>query len=696
MEWLSKLARNLKDFTQIVDGWQAFQLQWQLKHGLPPNVSHKALLERYVGWAYICASRNASAMASVPLRLYATRSTGEQKSRRNARKLSREEVKSLRGRTFGMKTASRLSNAEDVEEILEHPFLDLMQNINTQENEFEHREKTSIYQDCCGNAYWYVETNPVLGIPTALYLLPSQYVKVVPDRKTLIGGFLYGSDPNTAHLFKPEEVIHFRMPNPNSIYYGLGCIQAAVTAVDRYAAMDEYDASYSRNLGVPPFMVRYKVGKSTPEQRKEIESEWNRVIRSKNAGKIKVADNDWEIEKLATEPKEMGFAEGRKWTRLEIADAFGVPIALLDTENVNLANARTALFQYQKFSIAPRLIRMEQKLNERMMPYYDEPRLFVAFDDCVPEDEEFELKRHTEYLKNKVITVNEVRAHEGMDPVEWGDEPTPDPSPSISIGGNDNNKLPAKRLRVLKSHEGKALPPLDQNEKAFSDSLKDIFNFQKDEVLRLVSAGAIDFEWLEMDGQVMAIASVAKSHLVQAFNDGTEHGASLTKDLKLREDETEAFITNHAFQFAKEINRTTHVALKNALKEAVRNGDTPDKLASRIEEVFDGFEQADRAEMIARTELARAYTGGMLKQWRDSGMVSAKVWDASHGDACPICVELHGTEIPLKSRFARVGDTIAGVAITYEDLNGPPAHPNCLCTLQPVMKEEFVPGLNQE
>ena len=74
----------------------------------------------------------------------------------------------------------------------------------------------------------------------------------------------------------------------------------------------------------------------------------------------------------------------------------------------------------------------------------------------------------------------------------------------------------------------------------------------------------------------------------------------------------------------------------------------------------------DRADLIARTELASAYLDGQLTQHRRNGYSYAR-WSATGERACPYCVSREG------------------VVYLIEDLDGAiPAHPRCRCTVAPV------------
>lgn len=123
---------------------------------------------------------------------------------------------------------------------------------------------------------------------------------------------------------------------------------------------------------------------------------------------------------------------------------------------------------------------------------------------------------------------------------------------------------------------------------------------------------------------------------------------------------------------------------------------TRDEIRSLIEDVFDDVAPAEdlsariadtigddaRAETIARTETMRASNEGVQESWDqavEEGLLTGKeqqVWIVTPDDRlCPICEPLDGVTAPLDGEFESDGETF----------NGPPAHPNCRCTvgLQP-------------
>jgi len=84
----------------------------------------------------------------------------------------------------------------------------------------------------------------------------------------------------------------------------------------------------------------------------------------------------------------MDFIESMKFTRDDILTAFKVPKPLVAVvDDVNRANAETAMFIFLSETIKPEITRLIEKFNEEMVyPDFDD-RLFLDFDDPTPEIE---------------------------------------------------------------------------------------------------------------------------------------------------------------------------------------------------------------------------------------------------------------------------------------------------------------------
>lgn len=156
----------------------------------------------------------------------------------------------------------------------------------------------------------------------------------------------------------------------------------------------------------------------------------------------------------------------------------------------------------------------------------------------------------------------------------------------------------------------------------------------------------------------------------------------------LAPDQTNPRLRNIAALLAKRvlgIDEFTKEQIGTAIEEGLRRGYSIDQIARGFEKenyggvrgVFtnaiegDGI-TASRAERIARTETAFSYSRASTAAFEDAGL-SKKEWLLGIGDERGICQELNGEVVGLNDSFSDGSFT-------------PPAHPNCTCTVLPVIE----------
>lgn len=193
------------------------------------------------------------------------------------------------------------------------------------------------------------------------------------------------------------------------------------------------------------------------------------------------------------------------------------------------------------------------------------------------------------------------------------------------------------------------------------------------------------------------IADVSKTQLIAVAKDGASRAllALGITDEGITEqvfDEAVAWATARAAELVGKSwdddgnlvdNPDADMAITDSLREEIR-GEVADalseglpaaELADNIEDIG-GF-SAERAEMIARTEIIRSNGQGQLSAMRGSGVVDKKAWSTSEdGDTCDDCTDNADADaIDLDDDFPSGDDA-------------PPAHPNCRCVLTSVIESD--------
>lgn len=391
--------------------------------GASPRYEIKDSVQKCNSIAYNCASRNAVGRASSPLRLFSVRATGEDLPKiAPFNRMPHREQKAIIARVRKAITPSqvaRWSNGEVIE-ITDHPFLDLMRQVNPYRNSFDHMEETSLFEDCSGNAYWYILSGRGVqaGIPTELWLLPSQLVTIVIDQKRFIKGYMFGNNLNKGVALTPDEVIHFRRPNMANRYYGMGRIEAAFQEISGNNAITQLEWDRARTHGIQDLWFKVKNGDLTDAQRRDMEYEFaNSFAANRRDPRPIITGQEVDVTNIAWSPRDLLAMGSRAFNQQIIVNAFGQSTALWN-DTANRATAEAAIYSWAKFEIDPANMRMAQKLNEQLLPMYDGgDRLFCAFEPQAQEDKEFLLRQETADRTGNVRTINEIRQGRGLEPL---------------------------------------------------------------------------------------------------------------------------------------------------------------------------------------------------------------------------------------------------------------------------------------
>lgn len=396
----------------------------------PINHSSVELIKLNKGFVGICNQKVASTMASIPLRLYAARSRSSEKILYAHKKLNSVQQDEIKLRTKSLS----IKNSPEIIEVIEHPAFEVLNNVNDGDlNYHDLIELTGQYLGLIGNSFWSIEQKGN-KTPIGIRVLPAEYTTVrVTDAMKIIG---YRVSINTGlnQDFDVEDVIHYKNVSPGLFWqmrgssystglYGMGDVEQVLDEVYLYDAINNYLRALTENNAIPSGIIKYKAGRLDQHTLVDVEKQWNRALRTwKQAGKVKVMDQDFDFTPLSLPPKELDFSEGRRWLRNVISNAIGVPEDLLMTENSNKASSSTAIGNFYRFTIKPKLIRIQERLNSDFITYFDD-NLFFQFDECVPADQVVELRQEQQDLQLGVLTINEVRKARGLSRVSWGDEP---------------------------------------------------------------------------------------------------------------------------------------------------------------------------------------------------------------------------------------------------------------------------------
>ena len=224
------------------------------------------------------------------------------------------------------------------------------------------------------------------------------------------------------------------------MYYGKGPLSAVVDPYNIHQNINRYENFVFGNMGriEGAFETENELSQYEFDRLKEeIRQTFSGI---ENVGKSPLLEKGVKYKTYGLAPRDLSFMQGRKAVKEEIVNAYGQSMGLYD-KDATRANATVASFTHMKDAVKPRLIRMEEKINEKLTPKFDD-KLFVSFDNPVPIDEDLRLKEKESHLKTGYSSINMEREQDNRDRVDWGDTPILNsnliPLGSRPEGGNGN------------------------------------------------------------------------------------------------------------------------------------------------------------------------------------------------------------------------------------------------------------------
>jgi len=638
-------------------------------------------------YVYACVSKIAEKVASIPVKLFM--------------------IKNSKG---------------DVEEIFSHPLLDLIYRPNPFQTKSEFFEGIETNLKLTGNSFtWKVRANN--GKILELWNLRPDLITIIADEQSFIKGYKFRRLDGKEFNIPAEDMIHIKYPCPLDEYWGQSPLGPSIIRVETEEWATNYQRDFFRNSARPDGILKTNEDLSK-KQLQNIKQSWNSAYKGRgNFGKTAVLYKGIEYQPISMSQREMDFIESMKFTRDDILTAFKVPKPLVAVvDDVNRANAETAMFIFLSETIKPEITRLIEKFNEEMVyPDFDD-RLFLDFDDPTPENKEADRLEIEMKVKNKIMTINEARDHYNLPPIEGGDalylpmlySPIGEKMMSEKMAKFRGKGMLYEKLKLTdkitkeaallskKNRKKKSLIPLikpairktyveyvmkriDAKAELAKNKLINFFGEQETRVLeglkRYINSKSYNQKKINLD---VIIDKKKEQALTLEFI-----SPLLTQLLKMAGQETlddlginEGFVLTERYKksiekrakfFSREVNRTTFNKLKNTLSEGLVAGEGYIALSDRVKSVYKDI-GTYRADLIARTESTNANNEGTLAGYTQSEVVSHKEWIAIIDDRTrPEHIALNGEIVPKDETFSN------GLMF--------PQEPNCRCTIGPVIKK---------
>ncbi|HLY25387.1 MAG TPA: phage portal protein, partial [Aggregatilineales bacterium] len=292
------------------------------------------------------------------------------------------------------------------EALLDHPLERLLRRPNAWQSQYEFMYETLGCLELTGNAFWFL-SGPAGGAPTEIMILRPDRVRILAGEHSAnrVQGYVYTVNSVDVPL-TTEEVVHFRLYNPQDDYYGLSRLEAARLAIQTDLGMQQWNRNYfSQDRGVPAGIVNIR-NMITDTEFERIQAEWRTTYGGTQRRTAFIRGGDVTWQDISVTHKDMDFSAGRQFNKEEIFEIYRIPVGLMD-KNATEANALAAQELFTTLRIWPMMVSLAQKITVALAPFFG-PDLIVEPEDIRKQDATAELREMQAFAP--YLTINEVRA----------------------------------------------------------------------------------------------------------------------------------------------------------------------------------------------------------------------------------------------------------------------------------------------
>lgn len=521
-----------------------------------------------------------------------------------------------------------------------------------------------IYARVTGEVYWWKRRNPITRRPVQLWAMPRMWV--TPKRAQGPTGDVTSyevrafGDPRLKIDVPPEDMIWLWRPDPLDPYRrGVGDMLAAATEIETFEYASETDRQLFLKGGTPPGALVLPT-MAPPTEITRLKQDWREKHQGFwNRGEVAVLTGGAKYESFMDSRREMQFVQGQQYLR-DVIIAGMHPHILGIVDDVNRANAEAAEYTFARWELQPDVIWVTGPLNAIAAEF--DPRVVVELEDPVPANRELESVEARDFNTGAIATVDERRAKIGLQPLPNGEgqvrqidlrivEVPLGTSMADAIGGDPSDDKP---------------PPADGQRALPAPARKATFD-------PMAALPAVDPEAARMLRNLIR----AYQHVLEGRTEMAAAELGITIAFDVRDPAVERFLREEAGRRIRRITETTLGRVREALAEGQAAGEAIPDLARRVSAVFDDA-KGRRSIVIARTEVLEASNFAAEKAYRESGIVKQIEWLLAP-DYTPAID--NGECAPFDGKVVEVGEEFApGVRF-------PPLHPQCRCTIAPVINE---------
>lgn len=304
-----------------------------------------------------------------------------------------------------------------------HPLMRLLARPNPWLTPWELWYLTTVYLELTGNCFWYAPGlragEAALGVPGELWVIPSPWVRVIPDAAHFVRGYEVAAPGASVEYLPADEVIHLKYPNPLDPHLGLSPLQANALTIDTHGALQRARYHAFRAGQRPGVVISTDQSLTDATVRRLEDTIVGRWSGRDNWHRPLILEQGLRASPWTLTPAEMDFLNSAKLSRDEILALFRVPAPIAGVvENVGLGSEiwHGARVMFCEGTVHPKLDLIAQSLTRDLARRYG-PDVAVAFPDCSPRLAAERRADDEADARLGIRTIDEIRAGRGLKPI---------------------------------------------------------------------------------------------------------------------------------------------------------------------------------------------------------------------------------------------------------------------------------------
>lgn len=262
--------------------------------------------------------------------------------------------------------------------------------------------------------------------------------------------YVYRQRNGTQTAYQQREIMHVRCISTDTLV-GIGPIEAARRSLMHTKSMHAWNQLFFKNAIRPAGVLKHKSTLSAEAFERLRSSFDQNYSGEENAHKPLILEEDMGWESLSMSAEDAQFIDTMKFTRAEIAMFFSVPPHMIgDIERGTSwgSGLEQQNLGFLTYTIKPILINIGQAAVRDLLPENDRGKYNVAFDTSDLTRADFNTRQSglEKMRKNGVISSNEWRRIERMNPREGGDEYTTESSNAPAPNSKPGTDIPAPEI----------------------------------------------------------------------------------------------------------------------------------------------------------------------------------------------------------------------------------------------------------